>query len=82
MHTRSTLPNAEPRRKENQFIDKRGRKHHNYPPGKAPYPLSYDRDLLDRQSSTLLSLSSFLISLPALLRIIICGETYSMAGQR
>ncbi|KAI0278153.1 S-adenosyl-L-methionine-dependent methyltransferase [Russula aff. rugulosa BPL654] len=48
MSVRSTLPAAEPRRKENQFVNKRGRKHHNYPPGKAPYPISYDRDLLDR----------------------------------
>ncbi|KAI9512507.1 hypothetical protein F5148DRAFT_1351823 [Russula earlei] len=47
MSARSTLPVAEPRRKENQFVDKRGRKHHNYPPGKAPYPISYDRDVLD-----------------------------------
>jgi len=47
MSVRSTLPVAEPRRKENQFVNKRGRKHHNYPPGKAPYPISYDRDVLD-----------------------------------
>ena len=46
---RSTLPFTEqPRRKENQFIDKHGRKHHNYPLGKAPYPISYDKDVLDR----------------------------------
>lgn len=48
MSIRPTLPVAEPRRKENQFVKKRGRKHHNYPPGKAPYPISYDRDILDR----------------------------------
>lgn len=48
MSVRPTLPVAEPRRKENQFVKKRGRKHHNYPPGKAPYPISYDRDILDR----------------------------------
>ena len=48
MSVRSTLPLTEPRRKENQFIDKHRRKHHNYPPGKAPYPISYDKDVLDR----------------------------------
>ncbi|KAI0304555.1 hypothetical protein BC826DRAFT_928543 [Russula brevipes] len=47
MSVRTTLAISEPRRKENQFIDKHGRKHHNYPPGKAPYPISYDRDVLD-----------------------------------
>ncbi|SRR5216684_874782 len=51
MSIRSTFPAAEPRRKENQFVIKRGHKHHNYPPGKAPYPISYDRDILDRYSS-------------------------------
>jgi hypothetical protein len=48
MSVRTTLAAiSEPRRKENQFVDKHGRKHHNYPPGKAPYPISYDRDVLD-----------------------------------
>lgn len=28
-------------------MDKHGRKHHDYPPGKAPYPISYDKDVLD-----------------------------------
>ncbi|KAH9044558.1 hypothetical protein EDB85DRAFT_1910073 [Lactarius pseudohatsudake] len=47
MSVRSILPLTEPRRKENQFVDKRGRKHHDHPPGKAPYPISYDKDVLD-----------------------------------
>ncbi|KAH9081724.1 hypothetical protein EDB83DRAFT_2334409 [Lactarius deliciosus] len=47
MSIRSILPLTEPRRKENQFVDKRGRKHHDHPPGKAPYPISYDKDVLD-----------------------------------
>ncbi|KAI9460513.1 hypothetical protein BJY52DRAFT_1262153 [Lactarius psammicola] len=47
MNVRSTLPLTEPRRKENQFVEKHGRKHHDYPPGKAPYPISYDKDVLD-----------------------------------
>jgi hypothetical protein len=66
MSVRSTLPAAEPRRKENQFVNKRGHKHHNYPPGKAPYPISYDRDLLDRSltlnSTSTLSRTSKLFS--------------------
>ena len=51
MSIRSTFPHTEPRRRENQFVDKHGRKHHNYPPGKAPYPISYDKDVLDRYST-------------------------------
>ncbi|KAI0274995.1 hypothetical protein BC834DRAFT_965444 [Gloeopeniophorella convolvens] len=47
MSVRSVIPPTEPRRKENQFVDKNGHKHHNYTPGKAPYPMSYDRGILD-----------------------------------
>ncbi|KAI0308136.1 hypothetical protein B0F90DRAFT_1680486 [Multifurca ochricompacta] len=36
---------------QNQFVDKHGHKHHNYPPGKAPYPISYDRDILDSDAT-------------------------------
>jgi len=53
MSIRSTFPHTatEPHRKENQFVNKHGRKHHNYPQGKAPYPISYDKDVLDRYST-------------------------------
>ena len=34
--------------RENQFTLKHGRKHHDYPAAKAPYALSYDKDILDR----------------------------------
>lgn len=34
--------------RENQFTVKHGRKHHDYPAAKAPYALSYDKDILDR----------------------------------
>ena len=82
MSVRSTLPAAEPRRKENQFVNKRGRKHHNYPPGKAPYPISYDRDLLDRQLSLNSTSTLSLTSKPAMLWTITCGEASSTAGRR
>ncbi|KAI0068108.1 S-adenosyl-L-methionine-dependent methyltransferase [Artomyces pyxidatus] len=36
--------------RENQFVNKHGRKHHNYKPEKAPYPMSYDRDIMDRDA--------------------------------
>ncbi|VDB86572.1 unnamed protein product [Peniophora sp. CBMAI 1063] len=36
--------------RENQFTLKHGRKHHDYPAAKAPYALSYDKDILDRDA--------------------------------
>ncbi|KAH9982816.1 S-adenosyl-L-methionine-dependent methyltransferase [Lactifluus volemus] len=47
MSIRPTVPLNDPRRKDCQFVEKHGRKHHKHPPGKAPYPISYDRDVLD-----------------------------------
>src|SRR5258707_13691288 len=43
MSIRSTFPAAEPSRKDNQFVFKLVPKHHNYPPGKGPYPIPYNR---------------------------------------
>lgn len=84
MSARPTLPIAEPRRKENQFINKRGRKHHNYPPGKAPYPISYDRDILDGWAPVVLipRIHNVTPSLAVTPRITTCGETFSTAGRR
>ncbi|RDB29007.1 Demethylmenaquinone methyltransferase [Hypsizygus marmoreus] len=39
-----------PRLKEGQFIYKHGHRHHSYDNEKAPYPLSYDRDVLEIES--------------------------------
>lgn len=36
-----------PRLKEGQFVYKHGRRHHSYDSEKAPYPLSYDRQVLE-----------------------------------
>ncbi|KAI0031418.1 hypothetical protein K488DRAFT_52142 [Vararia minispora EC-137] len=36
--------------RENQWVEKHGRKHHGYAAAKAPYPLSYDKDILDRDA--------------------------------
>ena len=36
-----------PRLKESQFLLKHGQRHHSYDPEKAPYPLSYDRHVLE-----------------------------------
>ncbi|KAI0045204.1 S-adenosyl-L-methionine-dependent methyltransferase [Auriscalpium vulgare] len=36
--------------RENQFVSKYGRKHHDYKPEKAPYPMSYDKDIMDRDA--------------------------------
>lgn len=33
--------------RESQFVYKRGRKHHSYGSEKAPYPVTYDRDIID-----------------------------------
>jgi hypothetical protein len=35
------------RTKESQFVLKYGSKHHSYDQEKAPYPLSYDKHVLD-----------------------------------
>lgn len=37
----------QPRSKETQFQMKYGHKHHSYDPEKAPYPVSYDRRVLE-----------------------------------
>jgi hypothetical protein len=37
----------QPRLKESQFVFKHGQRHHCYDPEKAPYPLSYDRHVLE-----------------------------------
>ncbi|KAI0315261.1 hypothetical protein OF83DRAFT_1132816 [Amylostereum chailletii] len=44
----SQRPNRRP--KEDQFIEKYGRRHHSYGSTKAPYTLSYDKDILDRDA--------------------------------
>ncbi|KIY67197.1 hypothetical protein CYLTODRAFT_376545 [Cylindrobasidium torrendii FP15055 ss-10] len=38
------------RKRENNFITKYGQKHHSYDNEKAPYPLSYDRHVLELES--------------------------------
>jgi len=38
------------RHKEDQFILKHGRRHHSYGSEKAPYPLSYDKDILEMEA--------------------------------
>ena len=36
-----------PRHKEGQFVYKHGKRHHSYDSEKAPYPLSYDKEVLE-----------------------------------
>jgi hypothetical protein len=36
-----------PRHKEGQFVYKYGKRHHSYDREKAPYPLSYDKEVLE-----------------------------------
>ena len=35
------------RQRESQFILKHGRRHHSYDSEKAPYPMSYDKDIVE-----------------------------------
>lgn len=35
------------RQRETQFILKHGRRHHSYDSEKAPYPMSYDKDIVE-----------------------------------
>lgn len=45
-HNSPEGPKRAHRSKETNFIDKHGHLHHSYDPEKAPYPLSYDKEVI------------------------------------
>jgi hypothetical protein len=45
--SRMKAPTTNSRQKESHFLDKYGQRHHSYDAEKAPYPLSYDRSVLE-----------------------------------
>lgn len=68
--------------KESQFCYKRGRKHHSYGSEKAPYPVSYDRDVIDVLRPSLLSLPLLLLTLTLTLTLPVYayGLRYAVCG--
>ncbi|KZT30805.1 hypothetical protein NEOLEDRAFT_1153257 [Neolentinus lepideus HHB14362 ss-1] len=49
--TQSSFESKRPiRARENQFVNKYGKRHHSYDPEKAPYPLSYDKEVIELEA--------------------------------